>query len=69
MSCNHHPRALNRRHALSMLGGGFGMVAFSNMVTQSIARADSAIPGSGVPGVLTGKLHFKPKPSASSSFS
>ena len=61
MSCNHHPRALNRRQALSMLGGGFGMVAFQNMVTQSIARAEATVPGAGVPGVLTGKLHFKPK--------
>jgi hypothetical protein len=61
MSCNHNQTPLNRRQALSMLGGGFGMVALSNMVNGSLARAATAGSGSPVPGVLTGKLHFKSK--------
>jgi hypothetical protein len=45
-----------------MLGGGFGLVALSNLVNTSVARAESAAPAAAsVPGVLTGKLHFKPR--------
>ena len=60
MSCNHNQRPFTRRQALSMLGGGFGMVALQNMVTQSLNAANTG-PTAGIPGVLTGNLHFKPK--------
>jgi len=43
-----------------MLGGGFGLVALSNLVNTSVARAESAATAT-VPGVLTGKLHFQPR--------
>src|SRR5688500_17804224 len=56
MSCGHNTRPLTRRHALSMLGGGFGLVAFSNMLNASIAQAATA-----TGGVLGGQLHFKPR--------
>ena len=55
MSCN-HPKPVTRRQALALMGGGFGMVALSNMLTASLAEA--AVDGSG--GVLK-ELHFKPK--------
>jgi Protein of unknown function (DUF1501) len=58
MSCQHNPRPLNRRQALSMLGGGFGMVALSNMLSNSLQAATSM--GGGVPGVIK-ELHFKPR--------
>jgi hypothetical protein len=61
MSCHEHPRPFTRREALSKLGGGFGLVALSNMVNATLARADTAKPTNAIPGVLTGKLHFKPK--------
>ncbi len=60
MSCHHNARPFTRRQALSMLGGGFGMVAF-HQLAQSVAKADTAVNGNGVPGVLTGKLHHKPR--------
>jgi hypothetical protein len=55
MSC-HTPNPVTRRQALSMLGGGFGLVALSNMLNVSLAQA--AVPGTG--GVLK-ELHFKPR--------
>ena len=54
MSC-HIPRPVTRRQALSMLGGGFGLVALSNMLNLSLAQA-----ASGTGGVLK-ELHFKPR--------
>ncbi len=39
MSCNHTPKPLSRRQALSMVGGGMGMVALSNMVSSSLQAA------------------------------
>lgn len=33
----------------------------ASMVTQSVAKADAVSQGKTVPGVLSGKLHFKPK--------
>ena len=56
MSCGHNARPLTRRHALSMLGGGFGLVALSNMLNVSIAQAAAA-----TGGALGGQLHFKPR--------
>ena len=37
MSCN-HPKPITRRQALSLMGGGFGLVALSNMLNASIGR-------------------------------
>src|SRR5437588_6263132 len=48
MSCNQHPRPFTRREALAKIGGGFGLVAFANMLKGAI------------PGALP-KLHFKPR--------
>jgi hypothetical protein len=56
MSCNHTFRPVTRRQALSRLGGGFGLVALSNLLNLSLAEA--AGPGAG--GVIK-QLHFKPR--------
>jgi len=58
MSCNHTPKPLNRRQALSMVGGGMGMVALSNMVSSSLQAATPEMVGT--KGALP-QLHFKPK--------
>src|SRR6266850_2241342 len=54
MPCN-HPKPVTRRQALSLMGGGFGLVALSNMLNASLAQASS-----GTGGVLK-ELHFKPR--------
>src|SRR6202049_1416137 len=56
MPCNHNPRPLNRRQALSMIGGGMGMVALSNMVSTSREAATAGYVGT--KGALP-ELHFK----------
>src|SRR5207244_12756471 len=43
------PKPVTRRQALSMIGGGFGLVAFSNMLNTSLARAAAQ------------RTHFKPR--------
>ncbi|MBV8068470.1 MAG: DUF1501 domain-containing protein [Acidobacteriaceae bacterium] len=49
---------VTRREALCRMGGGFGMLAFANMVSQSLARANtSAAPAPW----LIDKPKFKPK--------
>ena len=58
MSCNHIPKPLTRRQALSMVGGGMGMVALSNMVSTSLEAATPEMVGT--KGALP-QLHFKPK--------
>jgi len=58
MSCNHTPKPLTRRQALSMVGGGMGMVALSNMVSSSLQAATPET--SGTKGALR-ELHFKPR--------
>src|SRR6202030_3517679 len=58
MSCNHTPRPLSRRQALSMVGGGMGMVALSNMVSSSLQAATPEMVGT--KGALP-QLHFKPR--------
>lgn len=59
MSCNHIFRPVTRRQALSRLGGGFGLLALSQMLSTSIARAEAQeLPAKG--GVLK-QLHFKPR--------
>ncbi len=60
MSCNHDPKPATRREALSMLGQGFGLTALASMTQKALAQTASDAPA-GVPGVLTGKLHFKPR--------
>src|SRR5579863_9456856 len=57
MSCNHKPRPFTRREALAQVGGGFGMLAFANMISSSLQAAE---PATGTPGVLK-QLHFKPR--------
>src|SRR3984957_8974049 len=47
MSCHTSPTPFSRRQALSMMGGGFGLVALSNMVNSSMAQAASLDVGSG----------------------
>ena len=37
MSCN-HPKPVTRRQALALMGGGFGLVALSNMLNASLAQ-------------------------------
>jgi Protein of unknown function (DUF1501) len=56
MSCNQHPRPFTRREALAKVGGGFGLMALSSMVSSSMAKAAST----GIPGALP-KLHFAPR--------
>src|ERR1700716_532792 len=58
MPCNETPRPFTRREALSKVGGGFGMVAFANMLSHSMKAAEK--PGeTGTLGVLK-DVHFKP---------
>src|SRR6266498_2461842 len=60
MSCNHDFMPLTRRQALTRLGGGFGLVALSQMLNTSLAEAATTIPTGGKGGILPG-LHFKPR--------
>ncbi len=60
MSCNHKPKPATRRQALTLLGQGFGLTALAAMTQNALAQS-AAAEASGVPGVLTGKLHFKPR--------
>jgi len=63
MSCNHKFMPVTRRQALTRLGGGFGLVALSQMLNTSLAQAAATapiIPTGGTGGVLPG-LHFKPR--------
>src|SRR5580704_5283533 len=57
MPCNENPRPFTRREALSQLGGGFGLVAFANMLNGSLQAAEGS---GGTPGTLK-QLHFKPR--------
>src|SRR5260370_8316337 len=57
MSCHRFPIPFTRRQALSMIGGGFGLTALSNMVNSSMQAATQE--GSAA-GALP-KLHFKPR--------
>jgi hypothetical protein len=63
MGCNHTFHPITRRQALSRMGGGFGLVALSNMLNTSLAMA-AAAPGKPVNTQLNGvikQLDFKPK--------
>ena len=66
MSCNHTPNPLTRRQALSMVGGGMGMVALSNMVSSSLQAATPDMVGT--KGALPNYTSNR-RPSASSSSS
>src|SRR5258706_4320912 len=57
MPCNHTLRPFTRREALAQVGGGFGMLAFANMISSSLKAAE---PAAGTAGVLK-QLHFKPR--------
>jgi hypothetical protein len=65
MSCNEKPNPRTRREALSMLGQGFGLTALAATTQRALAQTAGSqggeAPDGGVPGVLTGKLHFKPR--------
>src|SRR5436190_1012031 len=61
MACNHTFKPITRRHALSRMGGGFGLVALSQMLNLSLAEAAAGpvtLPASN--GVIK-QLHFKPR--------
>src|SRR5947209_5609316 len=58
MSCHEIPIPFTRRQALSMIGGGFGLVGLSTMVNSSMAQAATA--ENGTAGALP-KLHLKPR--------
>ena len=55
MSSHKGSQPVSRRDALCRMGGGFGMMAFANMVSQSLARAGVTEEGS------TRKLDFQPR--------
>ena len=57
MPCNHNPRPFTRREALAKVGGGFGLVAFANMISNSV---QAATPVPGTSGALK-QLDFKPR--------
>ena len=59
MACNQNTSCFSRRDALSRVAGGFGMVAFANMISSSIARA-AETSSKGTPGALK-QLDFKPR--------
>ena len=61
MFCDHDPKPATRREALSRLGQGFGLTALAAMTQNAMAQTASDPKAVGVPGVLTGKLHFKPR--------
>ena len=61
MSCIHTSKPATRREALSLLGQGFGLTALASMTQKALAQTASDPKAVGVPGVLTGKLHFKPR--------
>lgn len=64
MSCNHTFKPITRRHALSRLGGGFGLVALSNLLNESLLQAAAKTPTKPVNTQLNGvikNLDFKPK--------
>jgi len=68
MGCNHTFRAVSRRHALKQLGNGFGMVALSQMLNNSVAWAEALQKSKGVSdagslgkGAMLKELHFKPR--------
>ena len=57
MSFNENPRPFTRREALSKVGGGFGLLAFANLIQSSLKASDTP---EGTPGTLK-QLHFKPR--------
>src|ERR1700731_1044263 len=59
MACNQYTSCFSRREALSRVAGGFGMVAFANMIGGSLAQAAETT-GNGTQGALK-QLDFKPR--------
>ena len=59
MPCNENPRPFTRREALAKVGGGFGLVAFASMITNSLQAATT---NNGIaPGGVLKQLDFKPR--------
>ncbi len=44
MGCNHVFKPFTRRQALTRLGGGFGLIALSQMLNTSLAQAATTAP-------------------------
>ena len=61
MGCNHTFSPMTRRQALARMGGGFGLVALSNMLNTSLAAAAQSGAKPIAPGGTLGALHFKPR--------
>jgi hypothetical protein len=61
MSCNHIFRPVTRRQALSRLGGGFGLLALSQMLSTSLAQAQAKVPDLPSKGGILTQPHFKPR--------
>jgi Protein of unknown function (DUF1501) len=59
MSCHQCSTPLNRRQALSAIGGGMGLVGLSTMLGQSLKAATEE--GGPTSGGAIPKLHFKPR--------
>jgi uncharacterized protein DUF1501 len=60
MGCNQYTSCTSRRDALSKVAGGFGLVAFANLLNSSIARAAASDSSTGTGSALK-ELHFKPR--------
>lgn len=60
MSCHQCSIPLNRRQALSMIGGGMGLVGLSTMLSKSLQAATEEEGGPSSGGAIP-KLHFKPR--------
>jgi len=59
MSCHQCSNPLNRRQALSMIGGGMGLVGLSSMLSTSLRAAEED--GGPTSGGALPRLHFKPR--------
>ena len=55
-----HLRPFTRREALAQVGGGFGLVAFANMISSSL-QGRRPPTWHGTPGGVLKQLHFKPR--------
>jgi hypothetical protein len=61
MHCGTKQNVSTRREFLWRFGGGLGGIALAHLLAQQNLLAAHSIPGSAVPGVLNGKLHYAPK--------
>ena len=59
---SHKPKPVTRRDALRRIGGGFAMMSFAGMLSDSIAQAQAATPASSPASPwMIEDPHFKPK--------